>query len=100
MKQDYLHGLDRLVVVRRTDAEDGTIVRPLQCRGSTTIHDVKMAIENLTGLSVESQGLYKKVEEGLVSLTNNKLTLAEAKIADICELELKEEIVPKGFRKQ
>ncbi len=110
MKKDFESGLDRLVVIRPMDGEDAgegmKALRPLQCRGTTTIKEVKLAIENLTGLVLDSQGLYMKkagpggvVAPAFEAVKDDSVNLDEIGVVDILELELKEEFVPKGFRK-
>mmetsp|Transcript_32310 Transcript_32310/g.65974 ORF Transcript_32310/g.65974 Transcript_32310/m.65974 type:complete len:431 (+) Transcript_32310:91-1383(+) len=110
MKKDFESGLDRLVVIRPMDGEDVgegmKALRPMQCRGTTSIKEVKLAIENLTGMAFDSQGLYMKkagpggvVAPAFDAVKDDNMTLDEAGVVDILELELKEEFVPKAFRK-
>ena len=69
--------------------------RPLRCRASTTIFELKKAISKLVGTPIEQQVL---IHDG-VRLKNDDAALAEVGITDIAEVELLVEIVPSGFKR-
>jgi len=87
-------GTDRLVVIRRRGSQDGP--RPLRCRASTTILELKKAISKLDGTPVEQQVL---LHDG-VRLKNDDAVLAEVGINDIAEVELLVEITPAAFTRR
>mmetsp|Transcript_26541 Transcript_26541/g.38053 ORF Transcript_26541/g.38053 Transcript_26541/m.38053 type:complete len:467 (-) Transcript_26541:401-1801(-) len=86
-------GTDRLVVIRKRGSQDAP--RPLRCRASTTIFELKKAISKLVGTPIEQQVL---IHDG-VRLKNDDAALAEVGITDIAEVELLVEIVPSGFKR-
>lgn len=91
LKEDGIE-TDRLVVIRPASGQDPPT--PIQCRGSTTIIELKQAIEKLTGMPVERQKLY----HNNVKLRHDSAILAEVGISDISEVELREEFVPSAFK--
>jgi carbonic anhydrase len=87
-------GTDRLVVIRRTGIGNEA-PRPLRCRASTTVLDLKQAIETLDGTPVEHQIL---LHDG-VRLKKDIAVLAELGITGVAELDLMIEVVPAAFKK-
>jgi len=87
-------GTDRLVVIRRKGMGNEA-PRPLRCRASTSVLELKQAIEALEGIPVEQQTL---LYDG-VRLVRNDSLLAEIGISDVAEIDLMIEIIPEPFKK-
>ena len=68
--------------------------RPIQCNGTTTILELKQAINSLVGIPVEQQSLYFQG----IQLKDDRASLIEAGINEIAEVELREEITPARFK--
>jgi len=83
---------DRLVVV--SPSGGGKPPRPIQCNGTTTILELKQAINSLVGIPVEQQSLYFQG----IQLKDDRASLIEAGINEIAEVELREEITPARFK--